>query len=75
MKIFYIIMLILFLIFLSLYIFMSLRLSYLSKKKEQMVRGFLKPEELEIVNNYKKSTRVSLREIFLGIDNGKTGKK
>ena len=75
MKILYIVVLVLFLLLCILYIFMSIRLNVLSKKKEQIVRGFMKPDQLQIVDDYRKSTRVTLREIFLGLDNGKASKK
>lgn len=75
MNVFYIILLSLFLIFFSLYIFMSIRLSVLSKKKEKYVRSVWKEDDVKLVDVYRRSTRVSLKEIFLGLDNGKVGKK
>lgn len=75
MKVFYILMLILFLVFLGLYLFMSIRLNLLAKKKEKLVAKTWTEKDLQVVSDYKKATRVTLKEIFLGIDNGKTSKK
>lgn len=75
MKVFYIIVVILFLILLTLYLFMSIRLNILSKKKEKLVRSSWKQNDIAIVDAYKKATRVSMKEIFLGLDNGKTSSK
>ena len=75
MKVFYIIVLILFFVFLGLYLFMSIRLNLLAKKKEKIVAKTWIEKDLQVVNDYKKATRVTLKEIFLGIDNGKASKK
>lgn len=75
MKVFYILVLIMFFVFLGLYIFMSIRLNLLSKKKEKIVAKTWVEKDLQVVDNYKKATRVTLKEIFLGIDNGKASKK
>lgn len=75
MKVFHIIVVILFLILLTLYLFMSIRLNILSKKKEKLVRSSWKQNDIAIVDAYKKATRVSMKEIFLGLDNGKTSSK
>lgn len=75
MKVFYILVLILFFVFLALYLFMSIRLNILSKKKEKIVAKTWTEKDLQVVSDYKKATRVTLKEIFLGIDNGKASKK
>lgn len=75
MKVFYIVVLIMFFVFLGLYIFMSIRLNLLSKKKEKIVAKTWVEKDLQVVADYKKATRVTLKEIFLGIDNGKASKK
>ena len=75
MKVFYIIVLILFFVFLGLYLFMSIRLNLLAKKKEKIVAKTWLEKDLQVVNDYKQATRVTLKEIFLGIDNGKASKK
>ena len=75
MKVFYILVLILFFVFLALYLFMSIRLNILSKRKEKIVAKTWTEKDLQVVSDYKKATRVTLNEIFLGIDNGKASKK
>lgn len=75
MKVFYIVVLILFFLFLGLYLFMSIRLNLLAKKKEKIVAKTWNEKDLQVINDYKKATRVTLKEIFLGIDNGKASKK
>ena len=75
MKVFYILVLILFFVFLAFYLFMSIRLNILSKRKEKIVAKTWTEKDLQVVSDYKKATRVTLKEIFLGIDNGKASKK
>lgn len=75
MKVFYIVVLILFFLFLGLYLFMSIRLNLLAKKKEKIVAKTWNEKDLQVIVDYKKATRVTLKEIFLGIDNGKASKK
>lgn len=75
MKVLYILVLIFFPVLFCLYIFMSIRLNLLSKKKEKIVAKTWLEKDLQVVNDYKKATRVTLKEIFLGIDNGKASKK
>lgn len=75
MKVFYILVLILFFVFFAFYLFMSIRLNILSKRKEKIVAKTWTEKDLQVVSDYKKATRVTLKEIFLGIDNGKASKK
>lgn len=71
MQVFYVILLCIFLVLIVLYVFMSIRLTILTKKKIKTVENSWDINKLVIVKEYKDATRVTLKEIFLGIDNGK----
>ena len=75
MQVVYIILGVLFICLLAIYIFMSIRLSILSKKKRKIIDNSWSVEDLIVISKYQAQMRVSLKEIFLGIDNGKNSKK
>lgn len=75
MQVVYIILGVLFLCLLAIYIFMSIRLSILTKKKRKIIDNSWSVEDLIVISKYQTQMRVSLKEIFLGIDNGKNSKK
>lgn len=74
MKVFYAVLIILFLCLIVLYAFMSIRLNMLSKKKRKAVENSWTVQDLTVVKKYNDAVRVTLKEIFLGIDNGKNKK-
>lgn len=71
MQVFYVILLCIFIALIVLYVFMSIRLTILTKKKIKAVENSWDVNKLVVVKEYKDATRVTLKEIFLGIDNGK----
>ena len=71
MQVFYIILICIFIALVIMYFFMSIRLSLLTKKKVKQVNDTWDIEKLVVIKEYKDATRVTLKEIFLGIDNGK----
>lgn len=75
MQVFYVILICVFIVLVILYAFMSIRLTILTKKKVKNVENSWDVNKLVIIKDYKDATRVTLKEIFLGIDNGKVSKK
>lgn len=74
MQVFYTVLIIVFLCLVVLYAFMSIRLNMISKKKRKTIENSWTVQDLTVVKKYNDAVRVTLKEIFLGIDNGKSKK-
>lgn len=75
MTAFYIVMFILFIILTAIYIFLYVRFNIVTKKKINFVRSKLTVEDQKVIDQYHKDIRVTMRELFLGVDYGTNRKK